>query len=827
MSISKDQLLEKARQWFEKQEWKAFPFQEEVWEAYLDGKSGLLNAPTGSGKTYALWLPCLLHYIQNHPDSYKTHKKNGLRIIWITPLRALAKDIQMALQRACSELEVPWEVGLRTGDTSSSHRQRQKKQWPECLITTPESLHIMLSQKGASLIFENLEGFIVDEWHELLGTKRGIQVELALSRIKHLTKKPLRIWGISATIGNLEQAGEILLGTTSSNTVTLIKAQVDKPLEVNSILPDEVENFPWAGRLGTNLLPKVLPIVEESQTTLLFTNTRAQTEIWYQKILEYAPELAGRMAMHHGSIDNNVRQWVEDALHAGSLKLVVCTSSLDLGVDFRPVETVIQVGGPKGVARFLQRAGRSGHQPGATSKIYFLPTHSLELIEGAALKAAIESGLCEDRMPIQLAMDVLIQYLLTLAVSDGFRAEQIYEEIKGTYCFRELSPEGWHWCLQFITEGGDTLQAYDEFSKAIIEEGVYKIINKRMAMRHRLSIGTIVSDPMLKVRMSRGGVLGQVEENFVSLLNPGDVFWFAGRPLKLERIQNLTVYVRPSKAKTGMIPRWMGGRLPLSSQLSTLILQQLAKAKNGEYPYIENETIRPILQLQARWSALPQPDTLLIESFHTKDGHHIIFYPFEGRLVHEVMSSVIAFRISQVTPITFSLAMNDYGFELLSDQEIPLEEALELNLFRTENLREDIYHSINEAEMAQRKFREVATISGLLFQGYPGKSVTFKHLQASSQLLYKVFSEYDPKNLLLRQAMDEVLYYQLEHDRLHHAMKKLEQNTITLTHPPKPTPFSFPIIADRLRSRLSSERLEDRIHKMQVQLENYAHNPRQ
>ena len=767
-------------------------------------------------------MPCLLEFIRQQPTDYLTTKKNGLRVIWITPLRALAKDIQAALQQVCHDLQIPWEIGLRTGDTSSSERQKQKKQWPECLITTPESLHLMLSQKGAYLTFQQVEGFIVDEWHELVGSKRGVQVELGLARVRALSQRTLRVWGVSATIGNLEQAAQVLLGPKNTENQAMVRAHLDKKLEVTSILPDEVEKFPWAGHLGTNLLPKILPIVEASQTTLLFTNTRAQTEIWYQKILEYAPHLAGIIAMHHGSIDNQVRQWVEDALHAGTLKLVVCTSSLDLGVDFRPVETVIQVGGPKGIARFLQRAGRSGHRPGATSKIYFLPTHSLELVEGAALWAAIQEGLCEDRPPLHNTIDVLIQYLLTLAVGDGFRAEELYEEIKGTYTFQSLSAEAWQWCLHFITEGGESLQAYEEYSKAIVEDGVYKVINQRTSLRHRFGIGTIVSDPMLKVRFSRGGTLGQVEESFISKLNPGDNFWFAGRPLKLERIKGLTVYVRPSKATKATVPRWMGGRLPLSSQLSQMIQQQLAEASQGKCSHIEMQTIQPLLELQSQWSQIPQPGTLLIELFESREGHHALFYPFEGRLVHEVMASVIALRISRLTPITFSLAMNDYGFELLSDQEIPLQEALELDLFTTEGLLEDIHRSINDTEMSKRKFREIASIAGLILQGYPGKPVSFKHLQASSQILYDVFSEYEPNNLLLRQSMEEVLYEQLEQSRLHRAMEHIRQQAIHISRPPKPTPFAFPIMVDRLRARLTSETLEDRIAKMQIQLEKFA-----
>jgi len=579
--------------------------------------------------------------------------------------------------------------------------------------------------------------------------------------------------------------------------------------------------------LGTNLLYKTLPIIERSHTTLLFTNTRAQTEIWYQKILEYAPELAGRMAMHHGSIDNQVRQWVEDALHAGSLKLVVCTSSLDLGVDFRPVETVIQVGGPKGIARFLQRAGRSGHQPGATSKIYFLPTHSLELVEAAALQSAIAQGIVEDRLPLENCIDVLVQYMVTLAVGDGFRQEELWEEVTSTFAFHSLDQQAWDWCLHLITEGGQSLQAYDEYSKAIVEDGVYKVINKRTALRHRFGIGTIVSDPMLKVKLSRGGTLGQVEESFISRVQPGQNFWFAGRALKLERIKDLTVYVKLSKAKSANIPRWMGGRLQWSSQVSSLIVQQLAQAREGRYEFEEVAVLDPLLRVQNTWSEIPSLETLLIEQFETRDGFHVVFYPFEGHTVHEVMASVIAYRISRITPITFSIAMNDYGFELLSDQEIPLEEALELDLFTSEGLMDDVRRSINDTEMSKRKFREVASISGLLFQGYPGKQVSFKHLQTSAQLLYDVFTEYEPNNLLLTQASDEVLQYQLEHSRLQRAMERLQKQAISIQRPQRPTPFSFPIIVDRLRAKLTSEKLEDRIAKMQVQLENFASNPRQ
>ncbi len=804
--------------WYHKKGWQTFEFQEQTWEAYLNGKSGLLNAPTGSGKTYALWLACVLNAI-NNPKS----KDVGVKILWVTPLKALAKDIQRAMQEASDQLGLDWVVGLRTGDTTTSERQRQKKKAPEALVITPESIHVLLSQSDYPNYFKDVEAVIIDEWHELLGTKRAVALELAISRFKRITIDPLRIWAISATIGNLPQAKRVALGEDLYKDGEIIKAKIEKRVEVESILPDVVEKFPWSGHLGTHLLPKIIPIIERSKTTLLFTNTRSQTEIWYQSILNYAPQLAGLIAMHHGSMNNDIRGWVEDALHAGSLKLVVCTSSLDLGVDFRPVDTIIQVGGPKGVSRFFQRAGRSGHQPGATSKIFFVPTHSLELVEGAALRDAINNENFESRKPLEKSLDVLVQYLVTLAVSGGFRPLQILEEIRTTFSYRLLTADEWNWCLDFITTGGSTLGEYDEFARVYNDDGVYKIINKRAATRHKLSIGTIVSDPSLKIRFLTGGYIGTVEESFIARLKAGDSFWFAGRNLEFVRIKEMTVLVRKSTKKSGITPQWMGNRLPLSSMLAAKIRDKFQDAVDGKYEDIEMVTIKPILDLQAKWSQIPNRETLLIEKTKTRFGSHVFIFPFEGMFVHEVIAGVIALRVSRIRPISFSISMNDYGFELLSDQDIPIEEALEFDLFSEESLMPDILQSINMTEMAKRNFRDIATISGLIFNGYPGKNIQSRHLQASSGIIFKVFEEYDKNNLLIKQSMEEVLTMQLEYSRLFEAIRRINQQKITLVHTKKPTPFAFPIMVDMFRrQKLTSEQLSDRIRKMQEQLEKAA-----
>ncbi len=814
--------VQKINSWLANKNWKSFPFQENCWQAISNGKSGILNAPTGSGKTYAIWLGCLLPYLNNTRPFRK-----GIKIIWITPLRALSADIHSAMRSAVHELGLPWEIAMRTGDTDAKERQRQKRTPPDAMITTPESLHLLLSQKGAAKWFENLECVVADEWHELLGTKRGVQLELALSRLKSYAQPPadftgqkryLQIWGISATIANLEEAMDVLLGPNSKGEFVL--SNIKKDIQVESILPDEIEKYPWAGHLGIKMMDKVLPIIEQSRTTLMFTNTRSQTEIWYQQLMEKAPHLAGLVAMHHGSLDSAIRNWVEDRLHQGKLKLVVCTSSLDLGVDFRPVETVIQVGSPKGISRFVQRAGRSGHRPGVPSKIYFLPTHSLELIEAAALRGAIENGLLEAKKPLSNCIDVLIQYLVTLAVGDGFEPNQTLQEVKSTYCYQLLENTEWSWVLQFLISGGESLGSYEEFSK--IEpgvDGIFRVENKKIAMRHRLSMGTIVGDPILKVKYMTGGYLGTLEESFISLIKKGDVFWFAGRTLEYIQIKDLTVLVKRSKRKTNTVPRWMGGRMQLSSLLSELIRKKLEEAHNNECEDIELKQIAPLLIRQQTQSIIPDKSVLLIEKLKTKEGYHIFIFPFEGRFVHEILASIIAYRISQSQAISFSIAMNDYGFELLSDIPIPIEDALELDLFGEENMEEDLIHTINSTDLAKRRFRDIATIAGLIFQGYPGKNITFKHLHATSGILFDVFDEYDPDNLLLKQAREEVINLQIDKTRLIEAVRRINQQKIVVKNTLQPGPFAFPIMVDRLRDRLSSESIEERVAKLQAELE--------
>lgn len=828
MSLQQSKGYKVIHEWFAGKSIHPFSFQEEAWQHILNHQSGLVNAPTGCGKTFSVFIGSLIQYINSNPDHYQTTKNNGLQLLWITPLRALAKDIGRAMEEVIAELGMQWKIGIRNGDTTTAERAQQKKQMPEVLIITPESLHLLLAQKGYAELFQHLKIIAVDEWHELMGSKRGVQVELAINRIvnvqRSLFNTQCSVWGISATIGNLEQAKEVLLATINQKGV-IVKALMKKQIQVESILPDEIENYPWAGHLGLKLIDKIIPIIHESKTTLIFINTRGMSERWYQELLTHAPDLAGAIALHHGSIEQELRLWVEEALHTAKLKAVVCTASLDLGVDFRPVETVIQVGSPKGVSRFLQRAGRSGHSPDAVSKIYFLPTHSLELVEAAALKTAIDEQVIESKEPMLLCFDVLIQYLNTLAVSDGLAPDEIYKEIKQTFCFREMTEDEWEEVIQFIVEGGKALQQYDDYRKMEFIGGKYKITGRRIAMRHRLNIGTIVSDLMLKVRMLNGGYIGMIEEYFITRLEVGDSFVIAGRNVELVQIKDMTVLVKKSTSKKTIVPSWNGGRMSLTANLGRKLRETFNEVsaqlhdRNVLSSSPELLHLTSLFQLQQELSHIPKDDELLIEHHESKDGYHLLVYPFEGRQIHEAMSAILAYRIGKLYPLTFSIAMNDYGFELLSDQPIPVDDTNASNLFSLDDLTVDMQRSVNATEMARRKFRDIAVIGGLIVQTAPGEQKKARHLQASASLLFNVFTEYDARNVLLRQAYQEVFDQQMEEVRLRAAYQRINQSRIIITVPPKFTPLSFPIIADGLnRNNLSTEKIEDRIRRMQEQL---------
>jgi len=810
--------------WFASRGWTPFAFQCEVWDAYRSGESGLVHAATGTGKTLAAWGGPLAEWmssVTSHAQKPRRDRTPPLRVLWITPLRALAADTEEALRQPLDDLGIPWSLESRTGDTSAAVRARQRRRLPTALITTPESLALLLARNDAPDIFTDLRLVVVDEWHELMGTKRGVLVELALARLR-FHQPSVRTWGLSATIGNLGDAADALLGVRQQRPPRIVRGVDPKDVVIDALIPPVIERFPWAGHLGTPMVPQVVAALEEAASAIVFTNTRSQTETWYQAILSARPDWAGAIALHHGSLDRKRREWVENGLRTGKLRCVVATSSLDLGVDFSPVDRVLQIGSPKGVARLLQRAGRSGHRPGATSRVTCAPTNALELVEVAAARDGVEQGLLEARLPMERPLDVLAQHVVTVALGGGFVAEELLGEVRSTRAYASLTDAEWAWVLEFLTSGGDALRAYPEYARITLVGGRYVVTNDEIARRHRMSIGTIVGDAQIGVAYLRGDSLGSVEESFVARLKPGDRFVFAGTPLEFVRVRDMKAWVRRAPNGKGAVPRWAGSRLPMSGQLAELLRARFGEAGRGVVRGPEMAALQPLFAVQRKWSHIPAPDELLIEQVKSREGWHLFVYPFEGRLVHEGLSALCAYRLARHAPITFSMASNDYGFELVSPTEPPIAAALEGQLFSPDNLVEDIQAALNATEMARRQFRELARVAGLVFPGFPRAGKTARQLQMSSSLFFDVLRQYDPGNLLLSQAAREVLERQLESTRLGATLRRLFQSRVIVRQPKRVTPFGFPLVVDRNREKVSSELLADRIRRMQLALEKAA-----
>lgn len=802
-------------EWFAALGWTPLPFQREAWAAYADGASGLVHASTGTGKTYAAFLGPVLEAVAEPIATVPP----PLRVLWVTPLRALSADTALALERPLRPLGLNWDVGTRTADTPTSVRTKQKKRLPTVLVTTPESLSLLLTYPDAREKFAGLRLVVCDEWHELFGSKRGVLTELALARLRRFSPA-LRVWGLSATLGNLDAALSALVGTGRAGR--LIRGNVAKRITVDAILPPRIERFPWAGHLGLKLLPEVVDAIAEGKTALVFTNTRSQCETWYQAILTARPEWAGEIALHHGSLDRKVRDWVEEGLRGGTLRCVVCTSTLDLGVDFAPVDRVLQVGSSKGVARLLQRAGRSGHRPGETSRVTCVPTHAFELVEVAAAREAAARGVIEGREPVAKPLDVLAQHAVGSALASGFSAEQLLAEVRTANAYRDLSGAEWEWVLDFVTRGGEALKAYPDYRRVEVRDGLYTVPDPKVARRHRQSVGTITSEASVLVRFQRGGRLGMLDESFAARLKRGDRFTFAGRVLEFVRFYEMTVWVRLSKREPTTVPRWSGGRLPLSGELSAAVRAKLDEARRDVYADAEMRAVKPVLDVQRRWSQIPASNELLAEKLSTRDGHHLFLYPFEGRLVHEGIAALAAYRLSRRRPQTFTLAVNDYGLELVSPDPIDIDATGVKELLAPVGLTDDILASMNAAELAKRQFREIARVAGLVNPGLPNAGRSAKQLQASSGLFYDVFREHDPENLLLWQARKEVLDRQFEATRLRAALDRIVGCRVVVTSPPRPTPFAFPLLVERLREAVSSEKLSDRVKRMVADLEKRA-----
>ncbi len=865
--------------WFASRGWTAFDFQRTVWAAIADGKSGLLHATTGSGKTYAVWIGALLRAHRERDSDFSlplpegegrgggailgppagtgrgegrgvgailgppagtgrgegrrggamnsaAAGSTGLKVLWITPMRALASDTVRALEQPLPALAPGWSIGLRSGDTPAAERARQDRRLPSALVTTPESLSLLLTREAARDELGGVHTVVVDEWHELIASKRGVQVQLALARLRRWNPA-LVVWGLSATLGNLHDAMETLVASPDG---VLVQGRLDKALVIDTLLPADPGRFSWGGHLGAQMLAPVADEIDRSGPTLVFTNTRSQSEIWYQLLLDARPDWAGLVALHHGSLDRDVRAWVEAGLKDGRLKAVVATSSLDLGVDFLPVERVLQIGSAKGVARLLQRAGRSGHAPGRASRATLVPTNTLELVEAAAARRAALAGQVEPRVAPDKPLDVLVQHLVTVALGGGFEADRradgsfgagaLLDEVRTAPSYRGLTDDEFAWTLAFVERGGESLNAYPEYHRVKVDGGVWRVPDRGIARRHRMQVGTIVADATMRVQWVSGGTLGTIEEGFIARLHKGDQFVFAGRVLELVRVQDMTAYVRTATKKKGVVPAWAGSKMPLSSELGAAVQSLLDEAAAGTFDGPEMDAARPMLQAQLRLSRLPVTGRLLVERLRSREGHHLFFYPFAGRNVHIGLAQLLAWRLARRVPNTYSLSVNDYGLEVLAARPVDVAAALADGLLEPgADLLGDVLASLNSGVLAQRRFREIARVAGLVFGGYPGQPKSLRQLQASSSLFYEVFRQYDAGNRLLSQAQSEVLSQELDVGRLATTLARLsalEPEVVTLA---APSPFAFPLLVERLREQLSTEKVKERLDRMLAEAE--------
>jgi ATP-dependent helicase Lhr and Lhr-like helicase len=824
-----------AESWLAARSWQPFGFQREVWQAMAQGRSGLLHATTGSGKTYAVWLGILGELLRRHPPA---RGAEPLRAVWLTPMRALASDTTRALAEPLRELAPEWTIGQRTGDTPSAERARQDRRFPTVLVTTPESLSLMLTREHANDELGSVEYVVVDEWHELIGSKRGVQAQLAIARLWRINPR-LVVWGLSATLGNLPEAMEVLchpglhpastparehgLRVEPASTPVLVRGRIDKDLVIDTLIPPDPGKYSWAGHLGARMQQPVVDEIAKSGTTLVFTNVRSQAENWYQLLLEARPDWAGAIALHHGSIDKGTREWVERGLKQGTLRAVVATSSLDLGVDFLPVERVLQIGSAKGVARMMQRAGRSGHAPGRASRVTLVPTNTMEIIEAAAARQAAQAGRVEQRESPDKPLDVLVQHLVTVALGGGFRAEELFGEVRTAWAYRELTREEFDWALAFCERGGESLTAYPDYHRIVGgEDGVYRVRDRGIAKRHRLGIGTIVSDAAMQVKYMSGANIGTIEEGFIARLRKGDCFFFAGKLLEFIRVQDMAAYVRKATRNKGTVPTWQGSKMALSTELGDAVLEMMQRAARGDFVEPELEAARPMLQTQALLSHIPTPETVLVETFRSREGWHLYLYPFAGRHVHLGLASLLAWRLARDRPNTFSMSVNDYGFELVAPVEFDLSPVMDKRVFTTAGLLHDVLASLNSTELAQRRFREIARVAGLVFAGYPGQPKSAKQLQASSGLFFEVFRKYDKGNLLLGQAEREVLSQELEISRMRATLDRLARRPLQWAQLRHPSPMSLPLMVERFREQLTTEQLSSRLDRILADMERDA-----
>ena len=763
--------------WFSSHGWRPYPHQLKILEIAQQSPHALITAPTGGGKTLAGFLPTLIELATDPQDSLHT--------LYVSPLKSLTVDIHRNLDVPISEMSLPITVSIRTGDTKQRVRQHQRQAPPNILLTTPESLTLLLSYHDAQSLFKTLKRVVIDEIHVLAGTKRGDQLALGLSRIQELAPQCQR-FGLSATVAHPIALSAWLAPQGQANLVTRLDGSSRAKLKIN--LLKTKQKLPWYSHSALHTMEEIYQEVEKAQTTLIFVNTRAQAEITFQALWR-ANKKCLPIALHHGSLAKTLRLRVEKEMASGSLKAVVATSSLDLGVDWASVDLVIQIGAPKGVSRLIQRIGRAGHRLDTPSRAFLVPTNRFEVLEcTAALEAAIEGSL-DDETPRPGSYDVLAQHMLAMACSRSFEAEKMYSEITTAAPYVRLSRDIFNDILAFIDHGGYALRTYEQWRRLKkIKNQTYKIASQKVARRVRMNIGTIVASQMLQVRVGKRKILGKIEENFVLGLLPGDTFMFGGHVLKFQGIRNTTVATSLAAGGEPKIPSYQGGRLPLSTHLADRVRSILASPQTwSKLPH----QVRDWLDIQSQVSVLPRRDGLLIETFKRSGKAFLVAYCFEGRKAHQTLGILLTKRMERLELGPIGFVGTDYNIAIWS-----IHPVTDINqLFDEDMLGDDLEEWLADSSLLRRTFREVATISGLIERNHPGASKTGRQMTVSSDLIYDTLRRYDPNHIMLRVTRSDAARGLTDIKRLANMLKRVK-GKIVHKELSRASPLSVPILLE-------------------------------
>ena len=764
--------------WFTGRGWSLRPHQRDVLAAAQAGESVLLIAPTGGGKTLAGFLPTLTELAQSPHD--------GLHTLYLSPLKALAADVARNLTVPVSEIGLAISIETRSGDTGAEARRRQAAQPPNILLTTPESLAVMLSQPKAAEMFASLQRVVIDEVHALAGTKRGDQLALGLARLAALAPGLHRI-GLSATVAHPEPIRRYV-----APAARIIQAQDGTPPEIGLILPQG--RLPWSGHMGLSSAPDILARIEAAQMTIVFVNTRAQAELMFQELWKLN-DATLPIAIHHGSLEMAQRLRVEAAMAAGRLRAVVATSSLDLGIDWGGVDQVIQVGAPKGVSRLLQRVGRANHRMDEASRALLVPANRFEVLECEAAIAGVAEGDLDGDPPRAGGLDVLAQHILGCACATPFLPDDLYAEIRQAEPYADLSRTDFDATLDYVETGGYALAAYEQYRKLFRDsEGRVHVRSEQLARIHRMNIGTIVEAPVLKVRYAAkgrgfgGAVLGEVEEYFVNMLTPGDTFIFSGRLLSFVRLRENVVEVTDGGVGEPKVPAYAGGRMPMTTNLASRVRAMLNTPRLWQtFP----EPVREWLEMQQLRSAMPGRDDLLVETFPRGDRWYLVAYCFEGRHAHQTLGMLVTRRMERFGMKPLGFVATDYVMATWSAEE---PDGIG-RLFEQDMLGDDLEAWMEESSMLKRTFRNVAVIAGLITRHYPGKDKNRRQVTVNSDLIYDVLRRHQPGHILLRATREDAKGGLTELARIADMLARI-QGKVRHRRLPRVSPLAVPVLLE-------------------------------